>query len=174
MIHNRRKRAEFFAEQKAIKANAVQQATLAIEHGTASEDQIEFLNREQEHDRHLADAAAEKANKKGIFGRSKDWLFSGLKKEEEGENFGSSERRLGYEGTNEEDDSMGERESDIVRAIENRKVAVSDKAKAAFEKEKERQRTGGPLDRIGNAPKDNFEEDENPKSGGWTSFMVRK
>lgn len=174
MIHNRRKRREFVAERQALHTSALRTAQLAIEQGTASEEQIKFINRERQH---LADVEAEKAAKAakgGIFKRSKDWMLSGLKKEEEGDDVGTSERRLGYEALSEEDDTLGVRESDIVRAIEDKKLAITGKAKQAFAEEKERQRTGGPLDRIGNQSTNDDDFDEKPKSGGWTSFMVRK
>lgn len=168
MIYNRRKRAEFYMEQKALKENAIRSARLAIAAGEASEEQILFIQREEEHDAQLK----ARAQKKGIFKRGKEWLFSGLKNEEEGEDVGSSERRLGYEGLSEEDDSLGARESDIVRAIEERKLAITEKAKHAFADEKERQRGGGPLDRLGIESEGNNREP--PKSGGWTSWMTRR
>jgi hypothetical protein len=168
MIYNRRKRAEFYQEQKALKENAIRSARLAIVAGEASEEQIQFIRREEEHDAQLEAVKA----KKGIFKKGKEWLFSGLKKEEEGEDVGSSERRLGYEALSEEDDSLGARESDIVRAIEDKKMAIAAKAKLAFAEEKERQRTGGPLDRLGTEAEGNTVEP--PKSGGWTSWMTRR
>lgn len=184
MIYNRKKRAQFYEEQKARHASAMHTARNAIANGIATEEQIKFIHREEEHDAELAAFAKAKREKKGIFGKSKDWLFSGLKKEEEGEDVGSSERRLGYEGLSEEDDSLGERESDIVRAIEEKKIALANKAKQAFADERERQRSGGPLDRVGTAQEKSAKpekpitgtfdnEDEKPKSGGWTSFFVR-
>ncbi|KAE9377119.1 hypothetical protein N431DRAFT_542532 [Stipitochalara longipes BDJ] len=172
MIYNRRKRAEFYQEQKALKENAIRSARLAIAAGEASEEQVNFIRREEEHDAQLNEAAKTKAAKKGVFKKSQEWLFSGLKKEEEGEDVGSSERRLGYESLSEEDDSFGERESDIVRAIEEKKMAISGKAKQAFAEEKERQRSGGPLDRLGLESERSNEEQ--PKSGGWTSWMTRR
>lgn len=168
MIYNRRKRAEFYQEQKALKENAIRSARHAIAAGEASEEQIQFIRREEEHDAQLEAAKA----KKGIFKRGKEWLFSGLKKEEEGEDVGSSERRLGYEALSEEDDSLGERESDIVRAIEDKKMQIMVKTKQAFAEEKERQRTGGPLDRLGTQTEGNTVEP--PKSGGWASWMTRR
>lgn len=170
MIYNRKKRAQFSEERKALHANAIYSAKQAMEAGTATEEQIKFINREDEHTARLEALARAKAEKKGIFTRGKEWLFSGLKNEEEGEDVGSSERRLGYEALSEEDDMLGERESDIVRAIENKKLAIANKAKQAFADEKERQRTGGPLDRLGTKSGD----EEQPKSGGWTSFMGRR
>ena len=168
MVHNRRQRAKFFEEQKAKQAAAIYTAREAIASGAATEEQINFINMEDAHQARLEAAARAKAQKKGIFASGKAWLFSGLKKEEEGEDLGSSERRLGYEALSEEDDSLGERESDIVRAIEDKHAGISAKAKQAFADEKERQRTGGPLDRLGSGG------EETPKPGGWTSFMTRR
>lgn len=175
MIYNRRKRAQYYQEQKALHTAAIHNARLAIEQGTASEEDIEFIRREDEETTRIEKINAEKAAKKGIFAKSKDWLFSGLKKEEEGENVGTSGERLGYESLCEEDDALGERESDIIRAIEGKKESVKNKVKKAFAEEKERQRTGGPLDRIGTSATENAApEDERPKSGGWMSFMTRR
>lgn len=88
---------------------------------------------------------------------------------------GTSEERLGYESLCEEDDALGERESDIIRAIEDKKEAMKNQVKKAFAEEKERQRTGGPLDRIGTPATENPAlEEERPKSGGWMSFITRR
>jgi hypothetical protein len=172
MIHNRRKRAEFFTEQKALKASAIQTARLAIDHGVATEDQMAFIRREEEHDAELAAAAAAKAAKRGIFRRSKDWLFSGLKREEGADNLLPSERDIGYEQVNQGDHSVRERGSRVMQAIEEKESQISEKTKNAFEKEKQRQRTGGPLDHLGTEERDL--DEEKPNSGGWTSFMVRR
>ncbi|CZS90511.1 uncharacterized protein RAG0_09160 [Rhynchosporium agropyri] len=173
MIYNRKKRAQFFEEQKAVHANAIYKARLAIDAGVATEEDIKFIAREDEHAARLEALARAKEEKKGIFKRGKEWLFSGLKKEEEGETVGSSERRLGYEALSEEDDNMGERESDIVRAIEDKKMAISTKAKQAFAEEKEKQRKGGPLDQIGTKLKAH-DDDDDAKPSSWTSFLGRR
>ena len=175
MIYNRRKRAQFYEEQKGLHAAAVHNARLAIEQGSASEVDIEFIRREDEETARIERIKREKAEKKGIFAKTKNWLFSGLKKEEEGDDFGSSERRIGYESLSDEDDGLGERESDILRAIEDKKESVKEKVKQAFADEKERQKSGGSLDRIGtHATENTGSEDERPRSGGWTSFMTRR
>ncbi|KAK6615975.1 hypothetical protein H4I95_01127 [Botrytis cinerea] len=150
-------------------AMALESAQAAAASGIATESQIEFLNREKEREQKVKIAEEAKKKAPGAWKKSKDWLFSGLKKEEEGDDVGTSERRLGYEALSEEDDTLGERESDVLRAIEEKKMAIQNKAKSAFEAEKERQRNGGPLDRIGTDG-----EEQKPKSGGWTSFMIRK
>jgi len=87
---------------------------------------------------------------------------------------GSSEARLGFDSLSEEDDGLGERESDIIRAIEDKKLAIQEKAKKAFADEKVRQRTGGPLDRLGTSADNTGSGEAPPKSGGWTSFMTRR
>lgn len=175
MIYNRRKRAQFYEEQKGLHAAAIHNARMAIEQGSASEEDIEFIRREDEETARIENIKAEKAAKKGIFKTGRDWLFSGLKKEEEGEDVGTSERRIGYESLSEEDDGLGERESDIIRAIEDKKESVKNKVRTAFAEEKERQRSGGPLNRIGTPAAENTgSKDERPKSGGWMSFMTRR
>lgn len=129
------------------------------------------------------EALQRKKAEPGPIGKAKNWLFSGLKKEEEGEDVGSSERRLGYEALSEEDDTMGERESDIVRAIEEKKMAITDKAKHAFAKERELERKGGPLDRIGTGAATTaavtispasvvVPEEGQPKSRSWSSWVM--
>ncbi|CAG8956009.1 hypothetical protein HYFRA_00008865 [Hymenoscyphus fraxineus] len=173
MIHNRRKRREFIAEQQALHTSALRTAQLAIDHGTASEEQIKFMDRERQYHADLEAEKAARAARGGIFKRSKDWMLSGLKKEEQGDDVGTSEQTWGYDGQSKEDDSLGLRESDPVRAMEDTQSALTDKAKQAFADEKERQRSGGPLDRIGTKTADE-DSDQQPKSGGWTSFMVRR
>jgi len=181
IIHNRKKRAEFFSEQKAKHQAAIHDSKQAIDQGLATEAQIEFLSREQAEDARVEELKKKKLEKKGMFKSATDWLFSGLKKEEEGEDVGSSEARLGYESLSEEDDGLGERESDIVRAIEDKKIAmerkatqIKEQAQQAFADEKERQRAGGPLDRLGTSSENTSSGEEPPKSGGWTSFMTRR
>lgn len=101
-----------------------------------------------------AEAAAPAEKKSG--GGIRSWFSSTLKREEEGEAAGSSQRRLGYESLCEEDDAAGVRESDVVRALEQKQKAaaaayqaISDRAQQVVEKEKANQREGGPLDRLG-------------------------
>ncbi|RFU27588.1 hypothetical protein B7463_g8765, partial [Scytalidium lignicola] len=177
IIYNRRKRAEFFAEQRAAREAALYNSREAIKTGTATEEQIRFIELDDMHKAALEKAAQEKANKKGIFTRSKELLFSGLKKEEEGEDVGTSEARLGYEALSEEDDTLGERESDVLRAIEDKKLSLQSKAKEAFMKEKERQVNGGPLDRLGTVAEGQgsaSEADSKKSGGGWFSFWSKR
>jgi hypothetical protein len=58
-------------------------------------------------------------------------------------------KRFGWESLSEEDDASGVRDSDLVRAIDDKQAQLRAKASQALEREKERERTGGPLDRVG-------------------------
>ena len=175
MIYNRRKRAEFFAEQKAKHEIAIYDAKVAMEYGNATEAQLEFIKRENAEQARVDALRREKQQKPGMFKRASAWLFSGLKEEEEGDDVGSSEARLGYEALSEEDDTLGERESDIVRAIEEKKMAFKERAKQVFADEKERQDTGGPPDRLRSSDHPSHSREDAQKSeGGWTSFMTRR
>ncbi|KAF4983923.1 hypothetical protein FZEAL_800 [Fusarium zealandicum] len=169
--YNRARREEWVEAQKKIEFDELSTARLAYLKGEATEDQIllvEEANREAEargeklppllpaashrthFEEHLQpafegkstaatnDAAAAKSGGKGVMG-----IFSSmLGREEQGDDVGSSQERLGYESLSEEDDAAGMRESDLVRSIES-------KARVAWEQEKENQRRGGTLDHLG-------------------------
>ncbi|KAM0440057.1 hypothetical protein ACHAPT_001160 [Fusarium lateritium] len=164
--YNRARRAEWVEAQKQLEADELASARLAYLKGEATEEQIllvEEANREAEakgeklppllaapsHRTHFEEnfqpalegkkeEEAAKTGGKGVLG-----LFSSkLSREEEGEQVGSSQERLGYESLSEEDDATGVRDSDLVRSIEA-------KAQQAWQKEKENQRRGGNLDQLG-------------------------
>lgn len=176
MIYNRRKRAQFYQEQKALHSAAVDNARQAIEQGRASKEDVEFIKREDEETARVERVKAEKAEKKGIFAMTKGWLFSGLKKEDEAEGGDTEKQRIGQESLSEdEDDAFGKRENDIKRTIQDKKETTTSRMKLAFAEEKERQKSGGPLDRLGTPAMENtVSDDEQPKSRGWTSFMTRR
>lgn len=159
IIHNRRKRAEFHAEQKARYDAAIHVARTALQSGTATEAQIEFIERDEAHQAQLA---AQKEKKKGIFTKGSEWLFSGLKKEDQ-----TDYTVNGESGSQKE--VPGKVENAVNLGVAGGTTDIKDKAKAAFANEKERQRAGGPLDRLGTASKSTTEP---PKSGGWMSFVT--
>ncbi|KAH7157756.1 cytochrome oxidase c assembly-domain-containing protein [Dactylonectria estremocensis] len=178
--YNRARRAEWVEAQKKLEADELASARLAYLKGEATEDQIllvEEANSEAEargtklppllaapstrthfeENFQSSSGAADEPKKtgKGVLGVFSSMLGRG----EQGEDVGSSQERLGYESLCEEDDSTGVRESDLVRSIEN-------KARSAWEKEKENQREGGTLDHLG------LETEGGPASGkkSWWRF----
>ncbi|EXF80769.1 hypothetical protein CFIO01_01140 [Colletotrichum fioriniae PJ7] len=80
------------------------------------------------------------------------WPFSG----------GSNKSDAAETSWSEEDESSGVRATDLARAVEDRKEFLQDKAKAAFERERENQRRGGPLDQVG-LP----QEEKKAEKKGW-------
>ncbi|KAF8867073.1 hypothetical protein BDZ45DRAFT_682606 [Acephala macrosclerotiorum] len=175
IVYNRKKRAQFYQEQKALHQSAIYNARQSIAAGTATEQEINFIKMEDDYQAKFEEERRRKAAP-GPIGKAKNWLFSGLTKEEEGEDVGSSERRLGYEALSEEDDSLGERESDIVRAIEEKKIAITENAKHAFAQERELEKTGGPLDRLGTAAERPAavpaSVEGQPKAKSWSSWIM--
>ncbi|KAK7424710.1 hypothetical protein QQX98_000288 [Neonectria punicea] len=164
--YNRARRAEWVEAQKKLEDNELASARLAYLKGEATDEQIllvEEANRDaektgiklppllaapttrthfEEHVKPTFESSASPAepNKKGkgVLG-----IFSGmLSREEQGEDVGTSQGRLGYESLSEEDDSTGVRDSDLVRSIET-------KTREAWDREKENQRRGGSLDHLG-------------------------
>lgn len=163
MIHNRSKRAQWFQEQKAKHESAVFNARMKIQNGTASDDDIDFIMREEVEEARVQEFLRKKAEKKGVFKTVKEWMLGGLKTAYDDENQTPklwNEKPLADTNT-----------GSAAETIEEKKVVIQSKAKKAFAEERERQRNGGPLDRLGTSVD---EVDVPPKSGGWTSFMTKK
>lgn len=79
-------------------------------------------------------------------GGLKSWFSSILGREEESEDI---TKRFGWESLSEEDDAAIVRDSDLLRAVEEKQAYLQEKARKALEREKEKQQAGGPLDRVG-------------------------
>ncbi|KAI1388044.1 uncharacterized protein F4822DRAFT_408457 [Hypoxylon trugodes] len=190
MIYNRKRRNEFFALQKQLRADSLEAARLAYMTGTASEDQIALVEEAEAKARqsgislppllsaprpmvategtertvwpgealtesNLSGAdEVEQPKKKGFT----SWLFGGLKKEE------TSEESLNFD--REAAAAAGSTSySNVTKTIDESQQVLKDKAKAAFEQERENQRKGGPLDQLGLDGKSNGGEDK--KKGWW-------
>ncbi|KAI0969486.1 hypothetical protein F4678DRAFT_438840 [Xylaria arbuscula] len=169
MTYNRKRRGEFFALQKQLKEDSLEAARLAYMTGTASDEQIALVEdataKAKEaglslpsilsapssaapaggRDNSAFSTAGSIANSEGVSEEGKQdgvtgWLFGGLKKQENtaaaDEELSTSDAR--WRNTNAVGGSVGE-----VGGV------IRDKAKAAFETERDTQRRGGPLDQIG-------------------------
>ncbi|TKA75803.1 hypothetical protein B0A55_06397 [Friedmanniomyces simplex] len=79
LLHNRRRRNEWLAEQQARTARETAEARAAMKGGRATEEQVLLINRE----RAAEEAREEKRNRPGVMARVKGWLFSDLSKEEQ-------------------------------------------------------------------------------------------
>lgn len=113
-MYNRRKRAEYYAQQPALANGTIQEAQKAAILDTATEEQRRPIKGNEQ-----ATKSESASKTPGIFARSREWLFSGLKKED----LGTPEQSLGYEGTSGDNTVLGRSESDILSAFE-KKVAT--------------------------------------------------
>ncbi|KAK3342672.1 cytochrome oxidase c assembly-domain-containing protein [Neurospora tetraspora] len=178
MVYNKKRKAEFIEAQKKMEADSLEAARLAYITGKATEEQTalveEYLEREREAGRpkpsifsklpsvigaptpitnetteqtttSVSEAAtwpaattpkateeqpaavdAATTEKSGLWG----WLTGSLKKEDVAA-------------------GAGQQAPTLVGAVKQETSAIKEKAQAAFEKEKENQRKGGPLDKVG-------------------------
>ncbi|KAI0139172.1 hypothetical protein F4776DRAFT_54161 [Hypoxylon sp. NC0597] len=195
MVHNRKRRNEFFALQKQLKADSLEAARLAYITGSATEEQMALVEEAEakarqsgvslppllsapkpvgpttdghpvegversawpgeamvESSMSTADEIA-KPKKKGFI----TWLFGGLKKEE------ASEESLNFDDEAAAAASGPSSRSSIAKTVDGSQKALKEKAKAAFEQERENQRKGGPLDQVGLNGKPSSES----KKGSW-------
>lgn len=79
VVHNRRRRKQWYAEQEMKRAAEIVEANGALGTGTATQDQILLLNQE----RAKEEAARAKQNRPGMVKRTSDYLFGSLAKEEQ-------------------------------------------------------------------------------------------
>ncbi|KAI1129937.1 hypothetical protein F5Y10DRAFT_237053 [Nemania abortiva] len=177
MMYNRKRRNEFFALQKQLKEDSLEAARLAYMTGTATEEQIALVEDATAKAKeagltlpsilsapqraapaggrettamattttttaadHTGESSAE-TQKQG--GGITGWLFGGLKKEEARDDaeLSASDERWRTTTTS--------ATATAISTVNDAAGAIRDKAKAAFEKERDNQQRGGPLDQIG-------------------------
>ncbi|KAI0858469.1 hypothetical protein F4860DRAFT_486321 [Xylaria cubensis] len=168
MMYNRKRRNEFFSLQKQLKEDSLEAARLAYMTGTASEEQIALVEDATAKAKEAGIALpsilsapqspapaggretttageVEEGKKKGSGGGVTGWLFGGLKKEDDAQ---TAEDR--WRSTN-----------TTTTSHESAADTFRDKAKAAFENERDNQRRGGTLDQVG------LDAEGSGKKKGW-------
>lgn len=176
--YNRKRKAEFIEAQRTMSADSLEAARLAYMRGDASDEQISLV----EEANARAGGAGGEFKLPSILSApkpiSRDEEASGLREQAaaaaaasggavsaEGKSTGLfgwfSSKKSGQ-------DTPGA--SDAPRSLEDKQDMLR-KAREAFEKEKEAQRSGGPLDRLGieesTASQTHTNEAEQPKKKGW-------
>ncbi|KAI1172216.1 hypothetical protein F4777DRAFT_522825 [Nemania sp. FL0916] len=174
MIYNRKRRNEFFAVQKQMREDSLEAARLAYMQGTASAEQIAMvedatakaketgiglppiLSAPRTITNHESgevtatstsvpaadndDDGGTTQQKKGGF---TGWLFSGLKKHDD------TSAPTSTTTSPSSPSPATAATAAIATATDDVASAVRDKAKAAYEQERDNQRHGGPLDQVG-------------------------
>jgi hypothetical protein len=191
IMYNKKRKAEFIEAQKKMEADSLEAARLAYMTGKATPEQTALVEEAIERESAsgasagsiftklpsvlgapspvappepgVADKAAAawteaKQEVKKEEKKKGGWFSSRLGKAEEDED---ATKRLGWERLSEEDDGAGAPFSDIQRAVEDKQAYLKDKAHAAFERERERERNGGLLDQVG------VEKSSPEKKKGW-------
>ncbi len=160
MLYNRRKRNEWHEVQMEKYYQKLAEAREAERLGTPTEEHLAILKKER------TILAAEEAakNKKGLWRRTKDFMLSGLKQEEDPEAVTSvlSGETLG-EGTAQQEDQGG---SGILKAVEDarkEKAAVEEAIASQSGVESPRE---GVLDQVG-------DENTGVRSGGRISDWLK-
>lgn len=136
IIHNRRKRGEWLAEQQAKTARALAEARATqVAGGSLTEEQVLLINRE----RAAMEAEEARRNRPGIFKRATNWAFGGLSMDEQ-----KGGRLRGNAPSNTTEKTYGEEPSGgVLQAVEERR----EESRTKVEKIEEAGRPlGGPLD----------------------------
>jgi hypothetical protein len=161
LLHNRRKRNEWLADQHAKHAVKVAEAREAYNQGLADQDQILLLNQE----RTKQEAAALKKNRPGIISR----IFSSAPKEEQqGGNLGAAARAA---ATEVQDSAVAAKDKvkdmGIVKAVGDKVDQHKWQQPQAVGAEAV---VGGPLDREAAASTQALLN----KSKSWTDWVLRR
>ena len=140
VLYNRRKRAEFYATQRAQHDTHLAEAQAAADQYAATETQVELLKQEEKLQRE-----AEAKKQRGLWARTKGLLFGGLKKEDGGV---AADESLDMSSPAQETRSEGEvkgaaSDGGILAAVTEHQRVLGEDARRL------EQPKGGMLDRLG-------------------------
>lgn len=166
MRHNRKRQAEFLEAQQKMAADSLEAARLAYMRGEANDEQIALVEDAQ------ARAEGQAFKLPSILSAP-----TPIRKKASEENTASTSPEEGkpskfwslipFSGKKEDDKKAEHEEAKPQRTLDEKK-AMLEQARFAFEKEKENERIGGPLDRLGTAEvSTQSKETEQPKKKGW-------
>lgn len=177
--YNRKRKAEFIEAQRRMSADSLEAARLAYMRGDATDEQISLV----EEANARAGGAGGEFKLPSILSAPKP-----IKRDEEAPGIAEQAAAAAAEKANDENnkssglfgwfsskkpaqESTGSTSGDAPpRSLEDKQNMVR-RAREAFEKEKEAQRSGGPLDRLGieesAASPTQTKEAEQPKKKGW-------
>lgn len=165
MLHNRRRRKEWFAEKQAESAREFAVAKQAEAHGVATEDQMLLINRAVV----AMQAEAAKKNRPGIFKRAGTWL--GLSDEETKggrlSQAAASTTQSVSESIQDGAASVAEEGRGVLHAVEQK---MEENKRHADHLHQTAHPMGGPLDRQAQLAVDTLSD----KTKSWTGWISRK
>lgn len=162
LVHNRRKRNEWLAEQQEKSRVALIEAREALKAGTVSEDQMLLINRA----RAAEEAEQGKKASKGVLRRAREWAFGGLSAEEEkgGRIGGLAREALGGREMGPEDGEEVLRPREEMGVVEAVQGKVDERRRQGERIEEVLRPLGGPLDREASALVE--------RSKSWTGWVT--
>lgn len=142
LMHNRRRRNEWIAEQGAKRAMELKDARIAEGQGRETEEQRLLINQA----RAAMEAEQEKQNRPGMFRRATSWVTGGLSKEEQkGGRLGAEARERAAVGIVGTEEMLGEREDKgVLQAVQEK---VEAHRRTGEQVDEIIRPLGGPLDR---------------------------
>ncbi|EAA31277.2 hypothetical protein NCU05551 [Neurospora crassa OR74A] len=175
IIYNKNRKAEFIEAQKKMEADSLEAARLAYITGKATEEQTalveEYLEAEREAGRPKPSIFSKLPSVIGAptpitnetteqtttsVSEAAAWPAATTPKATEQQQPAAAEEKSGLwgwlTGSLKKEDvaaGAGQQAPTLVGAVKQETSALKEKAQAAFEKEKENQRKGGPLDKVG-------------------------
>jgi len=163
IMHNRRKRGEWLAEQQAKSARELEEARQATATGIATPQQVLLLNRE----RAAMEADEARKSAKGMFARAKETLFGGMAEEEQkGGKIGAAARAAQEKA--QEVMPQSNKGSGVVQAVEQKVQEYKQSGAGAVEGVVHP--FGGPLDRQAQASVDAVRD----QTRSWFGWMTRR
>lgn len=163
LMHNRRRRNEWMAEQGAKRARDLKEARLAEEQGRETEEQRLLINQA----RAAMEAEQERTNRPGMFKRATNWVTGGLAEvEQKGGRLGAEAREKAAAARSGAEETLGDKEDKGVLQPVAENV---DAGRRAGERAEEIVRpSGGPLDRQAQQVSDAVVS----SSKSWTSWIT--
>ena len=155
LVHNRRRRKEWLAEQRAKTSRDVAEARDALERGEATEDQILYLNRE----RVVFEVEEARRNKPGMFKRMKNMVV--------GESATAKDTLSASETFQSSNDTLlgGSENKGVLEAVTER---VEANRRSGEQVEEAIRPFGGPLDRQAQRAANGLSD----TSRSWTSWIT--
>ncbi|KAF6818386.1 hypothetical protein CPLU01_13338 [Colletotrichum plurivorum] len=156
VTYNKQRRADFIEAQRKMEEDSLAAARLAFINGTATDAQVT-----------LVEEANARARETGV--KLPPLLSAPTVTTQAEKIFGTGQQHAQQQQTTTSEEAPPQQQSGgsswwsaAIPAPESAKNSIQDKAKAAFDQERENQRQGGPLDQIG-LP----QEEKKPEKKGW-------
>ncbi|KAF6797565.1 hypothetical protein CSOJ01_12945 [Colletotrichum sojae] len=157
VTYNKQRRADFIEAQRKMEEDSLAAARLAFINGTATDAQVT-----------LVEEANARARETGV--KLPPLLSAPTVTTQAEKIFGTGQQHAQQQQTTTSEEATQQQQqsggsswwSAAIPAPESAKDSIQDKAKAAFDRERENRRQGGPLDQIG-LP----QEEKKPEKKGW-------